>query len=68
MAKTKKISLRRIVRGIERAEEEISKARKTATPKGKRELALAIKNLRSVRKEAIARCKTVYTLHVVERN
>lgn len=66
MAKTKTISLKKIVREIKRAEAQVSKAKKIATPEGKKALALAIKDLRSVRIEAISICHGVYTFKVLK--
>jgi hypothetical protein len=64
MAKTEKLSLRGIVREIERVQSLLSKVKAT-TPKGKKALALAIKDLRSIRKVTAEKCRGVFTVRVV---
>lgn len=56
MAKSKSVSLKGVVREIDKVKAKLTKAKKKATPRGREKLALALNDLNSIRKETIVVC------------
>ena len=62
MAKAKAISLRGAVREITDAQKLLAKAKKKATPAGKKKLDLEIKKLGAIKRDLILRCHGTFSM------